>query len=464
MISRTKSWQNRLLHFLLVIAIINLGSCVTTPTPPSPESRSHLGRVGITALASTPNVDFHTFAKGWAEGAAKGGAAGFTEGLLHTLTETARNPPAGAFAEPVTLITLVVLTSVTMVVYSIAGGIEAVPKESAEEIERQLNGAIGDVNLANDLAMQIYTDATARSDLAEYAVSQLSTYAPGNTTLYSDWLQQGIETVVEVQITDAGFRGGRGSHPNVSFFMNARIRLLATHTGKEIYTRDFQFLSRERPFKEWFSDNSRDLISGFQQAMGVLAERIVDELFIVTNFPFDSGLWAFPGQPEFGTCWFQPLYPEIKYSSLWDSMRKNEPGIKILYTPVNSLRPVLKWESFPRPRDQIPANASILDQIGRVTYDLKIWEAPNDYPERLVFDMTGLADTRYQPAVDLKPKTQYFWSFRARYTLANQPQVTRWAFSNIPSNTPDDYPRRQAGGSCDLDAIPADNYFRFLTP
>jgi len=362
------------------------------------------------------------------------------------------------------LITLVVLTTTSVIVYGVTGAMDAVPKESTQEIEQRLKAAIGDLSLANDLAKSIYLDAAARPDLAGYAVTQLDTTAPSNTTNYSDWLQQGIETIVEVQITDAGFRGGHGSHPKVSFFMNARIRLLATHTGKEIYTRDFQYLSRERPFKEWFSDNSRELTSGFKQAMDVLGERITDELFVVTNFPFDSGLWALPGQPEFGICWFRPLFPEIKYSSLWDSMRKNEPGIKILYTPVDSLRPVLKWESFPRPRDQKPANASILDKINQVTYDLKIWAAPNDFPEQLVFDITGLADPQYQPAIDLKPNTQYFWSFRARYHLDSQPQVTRWAFSNIPSNTPEEYPSRQAGGSCELDAIPASNYFRFVTP
>jgi hypothetical protein len=49
-------------------------------------------------------------------------------------------------------------------------------------------------------------------------------------------------------------------------------------------------------------EKNEKLLSGFKQAMIILANRIVDELFIVTSFPFDSGIWALPSQPQFGYC------------------------------------------------------------------------------------------------------------------------------------------------------------------
>jgi hypothetical protein len=76
MVCRNKTWRNLSAHYLLDLAIVNLSGCVTTPVLPSPESRLHLGHVGIKALASTADVDFHTFAKGWTEGTVKGGAIG----------------------------------------------------------------------------------------------------------------------------------------------------------------------------------------------------------------------------------------------------------------------------------------------------------------------------------------------------------------------------------------------------
>lgn len=158
-----------------------------------------------------------------------------------------------------------------------------------------------------------------------------------------DLANKDIDKVAEVRVTEVGFRGGRGALPKVNFYMNARVRLLEKDTYSVIYTRDFQYLSRELPFVDWFNDRSQELLSAYGFALDTLAERILDELFIVTNFPFDSGLWALPGQPEFGSCWFRPLYPELKYTSLWHSIRHNSPGIHVQYTEVDSLQPLFQW-------------------------------------------------------------------------------------------------------------------------
>lgn len=423
-----------------------------------------LGRVGVVALSSAPRLEFHTFAKGWAAGAAKGGALGFADGLLSSILEANRNQPSGPYAAPAILITTVVMTTVSTLGWSVIGGIEAVPAKTAQQIEQELQAAIGDANLANDLAEKIFTASGSRTDLDRYAVSHLGLSESGATAAYGDLAKKDIDTVVEVQITEAGFRGGSGSQPRVSFYMNARIRLLATDSGAEIYTRDFQYLSPEHPFEEWFSDASKELLLGFEEAMGTLAERILDELFLLTNFPFDTGLWALPGQPEFGSCWILPIYPELKYSSLWDSIRHNSPGVNIRYAEVDSLQPLLRWEAFPRPRDQKPSNAAVLSQITDVTYDLKIWVATSDYPRQLIYDISGLHNPQYRLSFPLQQETKYFWTIRVRYKFAGQSRVTRWAFSNIPSNVPTDYPQRRPGGSCDLDAIPSTNYFRFITP
>jgi hypothetical protein len=451
-------FRRSVLMLLLAVALLSLGGCASMPAPLSPESRMQLGRVGVVALSSTPSLEFHTFAKGWASGTAKGGALGVLDGLLSSLGETIRNQPTGPFAVPAMLIAAVVMTTVSAVTYGVLGGLEAVPAKTARQIEQELNAAIGNANLAKDLTEKIYTASISRTDLDRYAVTHLDLSQSGNTAGYHDLAKQDINTVVEVQITEAGFRGGSSSQPRVRFYLNARIRLLTTDNVTEIYTRDFQYLSREHPFAEWFSDGSRELLSGFEQAMVTLADRIVDELFIVTDFPFSTGLWAFPGQPEFGSCWFRPIYPELKYTSLRYSIRHNSRGIEIRYPEVDSLQPLFRWEAFPRPRDIKPDNATVLSQIADVSYDLKVWEATGDYPERLVYDISGLHAPQHRLSFPLKQKTKHFWTIRARYKLAGQSQVTRWAFSSIPSNVPSDYPQRRPGGTCELDAITCEHF------
>ena len=451
-----------ILMLVLTFTLLTVGGCASIPAPLSPETRMQLGRVGVLPLPSTPRVEFHTFAKGWAAGVAKGGGFGMVEGLLNTLIELQHNPPSGLFAGPMTFLTLAVGIAVHTAVYGVSGGLKAVPAKTAQTVEQDLRMSIGDMNLANELAEKMYAIAVSRNELHQHNVSLVR--LPPGTSSYSDLSSQGINTAVEVKVTEAGFRGGSGSQPSVSFYLNTRIRLLATDNGSEIYTRDFQYLSRQLPFAEWFTNGSRELLSGFGQAFDSLADRIVDELFIVTNFPFESGLWAFPGTPEFGCCWFYPVYPEVKYTSLGHSIRSGTPGIRIRYTEVDSLQPLFKWEAFPRPRDLKPSNASILNNVSDVTYDLKIWEATNDFPDRLVYDISGLNRPEHRPTISLNSRTKYFWTFRARYKFSGQSQVTRWAFSNIPSNVPSDYPQRRPGGICDLDAIPSTNYFRFITP
>lgn len=451
---------------LLLAALVLLGcaGCASTPVPPAADARERLGHVGVLGLPSMPELEFRTFAKGWANGAAKGGSLGLVTGLLETLVETTRQPDPGPYGTAATLIVGVIFTTVSTTLNAVQGGIEAVPSKAADEAERQLNATFGNANMADDLAGAIQGLAASRPELARYAITRL--YVPPAATAhdYGDLIFQGITTLVEVQVTEAGFRGGSGSQPEVNFYLNAHLRLLSTATGEVIYTRDFQYLGRARPFAAWFSDDAQALRAAFGESIESLSERILDELFVVTKFPFDSGLWALPGQPEFGSCWFRPLYPALDYTSLWDSIRRYEPGMHIRYTPVDSLQPVLRWEPFPRPRDLKPANAAVLARISDITYDLKIWETSAGYPARLVDDVSGLADAQYRPVLPLKPATQYFWTFRAKYRFDGQVQVTRWAFSGIPSNVPAEYPQRPPGGNCDLDAIPATNYFRFVTP
>ena len=455
----------RILSTLTVAVIaLNTTGCATAPPPPSPETRRELGTVGVMALSSKPTVAFHTYAKGWVAGAAKGGAQGAVQGLLEVLTESIRNPPTGPYAGVTLLITTVVMTTVGTIVYGVAGGLEAIPGKTAEQIERDLNGALGSARLADDLAAEIQTIAAGRQEMNPYTVTHLGAWPPGSSASRTDLTGRGIDTVVEVRVTEAGFLGGSGSDPEVSFYLNARVRLVAPDTGQEIYTRDFQYLSRQLQFADWFAEGSKELAAAFEEAVEVLSERILDELFLVTDFPFDSGLWALPGVDAFGSCWFRPLYPEVRYTSLWYSIRHNAPGIHIRYTAVDSHRPLLKWEPFPRPRDHKETNMYVLGRISEVTYDLKIWEVVGDYPGSLVYEINDLLLPEFRPPFPLKPCTKYFWTFRARYNMAGQPQLTRWAFSSIPSNVPGEYPQRPAGGTCNLDAIPATNYFRFVTP
>ncbi len=445
---------------LLLALLLGLSGCTSRPTPPAPELRDQLGRIAIVALPASPRGEFHTFAKGWPAGAAKGAAIGSAEGVLYAFSQGASSAGGGPYAAAASTLAAMIFTVVGSAIMGVAGGIQAVPVKTSQEIEARINQVLEQMDLSRDLANAVYAAGQPRNELGRYRLSRADDDTAVKPSAYASLASAGLDTVAEVQVTEAGFQGGAGREPHISFYLNAHVRLLDSRTGNEHYGRDFHYSSQERPFAEWLDNGAVELSLGFEQAQAILAERIVDELFLVTRFPFASGLWALPGQPEFGTCWFRPIQPAIEYSSLWYSIRHNAPGIHMLYPVVTSVQPLLEWEPLPRPRDLVAQNEALIRQIGNVTYDLKVWEAPNDFPQRLVCDLSGLAEPRHQFAEALKPKTKYFWTVRARYKLAGKPQATRWAFSLIPTTAPGMPP----GGSCELDEIPTTSYFRFVTP
>jgi len=446
---------------MLLIATLLNGGCASMPKPPSPETREQLGRIYIMALPSSPRGEFHTFARGWVAGTAKGGTIASLEGLLYGLSEGARSSGGGGpYAAAATAIATLIFTMVGAAVGGVAGAVQAVPSKTAQQIEQQINNVLKEMDLSSGLADAIYAVSMSRPEFRQYGITKGVSGKPAAKESYEALAGRGFDTVAEIRVTEAGFQGGEGKRPYIRFYMNADIQLVDTKTSEKRYGRDFHYVSQELPYDEWFADGSRELARGFGQAQAALAERVIDELFLVTSFPFATGLWAFPGQPEYGACWFYPLYPKQKYTSLWYSIRHNAPGIHLLYTDVDSAQPLLQWEPFPRPRDLTPENESLLRRISDVSYDLKIWEAPRDFPERLVYDRIGITASSHRLEYPLKPHSRYFWTIRARYSISGRPQVTRWAFSLIPGNAEGMPP----GGSCDLDEIPATNYFRFQTP
>lgn len=455
----------RFLGLALAAVVVLQTGCATMPGPPSEAVRGRLGVVGIEAVPSTPHGEFQTYAQGRVSGAARGAAAGAAQGLIEALVQGAASSGGGPYAGAATAIAALLLAAVGGITGGTIGVYQAVPAGTASEIQAKIDQVLANLDLADRLAVEVTQGAQTRSDLSGHKLVNLGAAgedrAPGSIS---------VDSIAAIEVTEAGFQGGRGAQPVVSFYAIAQITVRDATDGTLHYQRDFRYDSEPRPFQSWFENGSTVLADGFRRAVASLAERILDELFIVTDFPFDTGLWTMPGRPEFGICWFRPLYPPYRQrsmpASVWEGMRHPLTGEQeiarnlILYTPVDSLRPTLRWEAFPRPRDVKPQNESVLSRISDVSYDLKIWEATSGYPSRLVYQGSGLSQPEHTLAYELAPHTRYYWTFRARYRLDGRAQATRWAFSLAPAAVPG----MPAGGTCELDNIPPTNYFRFETP
>lgn len=255
-----------------------------------------------------------------------------------------------------------------------------------------------------------------------------------------------------------GFEGGKGSDPEITFFMNVQARLIDVVDGIEIYSGIFEYKSRNLKASTWANNDAQLLREEIERSYKNLAERIMEELFLIVDFPLSY--WS-----QHQICMLSPLYPENRY----DFFRAS-----VTFEEVNTLQPTFQWETFPRERDKEADKEGLLKRINDVTYDFKILKAAGDYPLQLAYERRELADPHHKIEHPLEPSTKYFWSVRARFKLGGKTRTTKWSYSRRPWISRLKMGWEMAATAlpifqppidpCKINYIPERNYFRFITP
>ena len=120
-----------------------------------------------------------------------------------------------------------------------------------------------------------------------------------------------------------------------------------------------------------------------------------------------------------------------------------------LFTEVDSLRPRLEWEPLERhPWEGDPCGAD-LPPLEVITYEVRIWKRDATGPEEVVESVLGLKTPHYQVVGPLEPDTEYLWSVRANFLVAQRPRVTEWALAGLPRRS---------------ETLPNDSCLKFRTP
>jgi len=121
---------------------------------------------------------------------------------------------------------------------------------------------------------------------------------------------------------------------------------------------------------------------------------------------------------------------------------------------LDSTRPILLWEAFPRSADLGSDTNGLLRQFKFVTYDLRLWQGHGDYPSALVYSRDALPEALHQMEQPLARAAWYFWSIRARFEFHGRIRVTEW--SRVQSPEP-------AGAGAHQEEVnyPDSRYYRF---
>ncbi len=248
-----------------------LAGCATAPyRPPSEEIRGQIGIVGVVSPRVAPEASVEGPTAGKGTGAAKGaglGAAYMIGGGLQS-------------GQPLGLALGIALTPVGALVGGIYGAVAAEPASAVEEAERALTKAV--TELKTQEAMRDLVREVARGETGYQFVS-LAEHDPPAT--------EDIGTILEVSVAALGLAGPVGVNPPLAVVVEGCARLIRNEDGAQLYAlppegaHPLVFVSPSRKFLEWAAEDARLFRKEMDRAYRTLAEKIVEELFLVHRLP-----------------------------------------------------------------------------------------------------------------------------------------------------------------------------------
>lgn len=394
---------------LCVIVLALQSGCGTSG--PKTQYQSTLGKVTVIASAQKPEIiTFKNIFLGKGNGAAEGvGGA-----VAACMGESIMCGPFYLLCAP--------LCSAVMAPVGVVVG--ATREPSSKEV-------LGvEANIPKDFDARI-TQVLLRDQVVAAAISNgaiLVSVSPESAQTaaqlhdYRPLAADGVDTVLEVALSKVGFvKTIEHSDLNTPLILNmtTHVRLIRTVDNAEVFTGDYVYQSVGLKPSEWLANQAGLLLHALQIGYEILGSNIYDNIFLLYPFPYrnvdsiasEGDLVSNVGYGSFGLA---PLYQRASFGFF---RLKNVPKL-------DSLRPTLRWESFPRGNDIREApEEMVVGRVKNVRYDLIIARSDN---LDVIYRREGLPDTFHTIETSLSPDTFYIWSVRARFEFDGRERVTEW--------------------------------------
>ena len=246
------------------------------PQPPSEDVRLGLATVALTSGHFPPKFEI---VDGPAKGARQGAARGALLGAAYTLG-------GGALGGPIGLVASTFLLPVGAVGGSIVGSVTA---ESAAKVEARV-AAVGRSlsarKIQDDLMHRVAATGREQTSGTFLVLAERGPRTVDERAEYRSLVQEGVRTVLEISVMELSLRGRTAEiDPSLSLVMTVRTRLIRTDDDAEIYTHSLTYSGgKGRTLTEWLDDV--ELLQGdLDRASAVVAEKIVEEVFLLVPFP-----------------------------------------------------------------------------------------------------------------------------------------------------------------------------------
>ena len=275
----------------LTLFLIQSG-CATSPRVaalPSEDIRKSLGTIGVVSAQATPKVRFlaptRVKGAGAAAGRTAGGALG---GLWGGCGQVILGTLETIIVPILTWYGCVAVTPFVAVGGALIGGAGSDAAKANRAAKAKHKAEVKELRPIIDAALDaVATDTPLRDGLIEQArthhafvsVPASDSKKPDKRAHYGSLESEGIDTVLEVSVPRLDFAA------DYAFALTAQARLIRVRDNTVLYTGTYTFENGARGIFQWTADGGDKLSSAFASAYRGLAEKIVDDVFLLQPLP-----------------------------------------------------------------------------------------------------------------------------------------------------------------------------------
>ena len=274
----SKDFMRSLTVILISFALlVTQFGCATIPVPPPPlseETRATLGTIGIVSARFIPEVKLQK-----PRGKMSGFAAGAGEGALAV--------GGGGHCQGFGCVFALALIPVGALVGGISGAVKGVSAEEKKKAEDALEAALKQLKIQEALRNRILDIGRAKTTHNIILVEEGGPVSSDEKVSYVWAKSKGIDTILEVNVMKFGLNGPSEANPPLEFFMSIQIRLVKVTDGSVLYANKFHYVSFPHKFIDWAQDNARLFSEECDRAYQSLAEKTVEELFMLYDLPLN---------------------------------------------------------------------------------------------------------------------------------------------------------------------------------
>lgn len=273
-------WERALFACAAVMLIVTSGCStpekhfpriINEPAPLPAEVRARFGRMGMLPVGAATNVFFYP-PPNRAEVFNRVAGRTFDSTYDHVQS---RGPDG--FASKVMASTIGAVTG-----GALASLIKGVPPEEFEASQAALRKALNEESLPAEIQHELEAAITnahlpALTIVSESAVASARAES-GRLNDLPALRSQGLETVLEIHVTEVSFELNTGFNPDIAFSPQIIVQVRSVTGGSVLYSRYFEYRGEQRKFTTWAGDDAR----AFRDEVGFAARefaRVILEHF-----------------------------------------------------------------------------------------------------------------------------------------------------------------------------------------